>query len=1045
MADNATTVDELALEISAKVTTAVSAIKDLSAAIVTLNAALGPAMGNLKELKATLNAAKGAAPGLRAVMKATGAATRDVGVQAKAATNELRRMVSYAQTARGSIRVMPTSPFPAAPFTAPKPALSPVPLNNVTAQANATKVAVDKVTNSVEKMGTRGVKSTNFLSQSFIQLRSKIFFALFAITMLGNAFRVFIGAATEYIEKVNLFGVTMGEVAGEADAFASRIENSLGIDPGAFRESYSTFYMMAHSLGMTADAANKVSQNFTQLAYDYASLREMKFSDVEAKFRSAMAGQTRAVASLGLDVTLTSLAQEALREGISGNVAQFTKANKIILMHNLIMRQSQVVHGDLARTITSPSNMLRILKDQFAIAARTIGFLFIPMLQAVLPWLITLTNALTMAARAFLGLFGISMPSWEAQVGGAVGGVDDLFDGMSGVEDATGGAADNMKKLRDYTLGIDELNILEPPTDTGGPGSGSPGGPGVGGPSIDPVDVYDMIGGIDGLKKIMEPVLEIFEKLGKALKPFIDAIGRAWEAFKPFISNVWKGFTAFYTQVLLPLAVWTMNTVGVAVLDAFTAVLNWFNEHPGTAEALGFVVAALTTLGAVGKISGLWNLVAFFSAIGPEFSFFQKLAMAFPTIAGFFSAAWGTITGVFSAFVAGGAAEGFAALAAAIGPTGWIALGIAAVIGVGTLLWQNWDTITAKAKELWGNITQTWEDIKTTTTTAWDNIVSYFTGVWDTIETTFAGPIDFVTKLISRAWEEISTTTEKVWNWISSVLETVWETIVAIVSIPVAMIGTLIITSWNWLSTETTRIWGIISGTLRTLWNGIITFMTPIWNTIKGVVAAVWDWLKDATKSAWEWVWDKIEGPVNDIKNLVDRVFPVIKSTIRDVWDNLTDGLEGAWNTIKSTFRTGANSIIRSINEGPIAVLNGIIAAAKEADITGVMAGVSYVSKIPYLARGGVVGLGQMFIAGESGAELVGSYGGSKSTVMPLEESGFVEAMASAVFSATVAAMSSSSSGGSGDVYLNGQVVGQILRDDERRSGVGASLVKVSI
>ena len=51
-------------------------------------------------------------------------------------------------------------------------------------------------------------------------------------------------------------------------------------------------------------------------------------------------------------------------------------------------------------------------------------------------------------------------------------------------------------------------------------------------------------------------------------------------------------------------------------------------------------------------------------------------------------------------------------------------------------------------------------------------------------------------------------------------------------------------------------------------------------------------------------------------------------------------------------------------------------------------------------ARGGLTGAGELFRAGEGGKyEVIGNYGGS-TTVMPLENTGFVQAMYSAIFEA---------------------------------------------
>ena len=82
----------------------------------------------------------------------------------------------------------------------------------------------------------------------------------------------------------------------------------------------------------------------------------------------------------------------------------------------------------------------------------------------------------------------------------------------------------------------------------------------------------------------------------------------------------------------------------------------------------------------------------------------------------------------------------------------------------------------------------------------------------------------------------------------------------------------------------------------------------------------------------------------------------------------------------------------------------------------GNILGVS-VTGVPRLARGGTLERGSLFEAGEFGkAELVGSFN-NKTTVMPLENSGFVTAMGRAVYGAVVSAMGQGG-GDSGDLIL---------------------------
>lgn len=68
------------------------------------------------------------------------------------------------------------------------------------------------------------------------------------------------------------------------------------------------------------------------------------------------------------------------------------------------------------------------------------------------------------------------------------------------------------------------------------------------------------------------------------------------------------------------------------------------------------------------------------------------------------------------------------------------------------------------------------------------------------------------------------------------------------------------------------------------------------------------------------------------------------------------------------------------------------------------------IPKIKYFEKGGFPDIGSLFFAGENGAELIGKYRG-KQTVMPLEDSGFIESMYESVYNAVSQALSEMDSG----------------------------------
>ena len=73
------------------------------------------------------------------------------------------------------------------------------------------------------------------------------------------------------------------------------------------------------------------------------------------------------------------------------------------------MTQVTTAQGDLARTLEAPANQLRILQAQFNMAAREIGNIFIPALNAILPYAISVVQVIREVANAIASLFGFQM------------------------------------------------------------------------------------------------------------------------------------------------------------------------------------------------------------------------------------------------------------------------------------------------------------------------------------------------------------------------------------------------------------------------------------------------------------------------------------------------------------------------------------------------------------------------------------------------------------------------------------------------------------
>ena len=317
---------------------------------------------------------------------------------------------------------------------------------------NAFPSRIQKLIQENERLGS----SNNKLKTSYINLWAKMKMVISGIKGIFNNIMPFVNKSAEYNEIVNRFSVSMGKYAQEHYEYAQGVAEVMGIDPAEWMSNEATFMALSSGFGIVGDRASTMSQQLTQLGYDIASFHDLSYEDAMAKLQSGLAGELEPLRRIGYDLSVARLQQEAYTLGINKKVSAMTQAEKAELRYYTIMKQSTLAMGDMARTLDDPANQLRIFKSQVEQTARSIGSLFIPLLIKVLPILSAVVSAIRAVVDVIARLFGYELPEIEWK------GVDSLASGANDASDALGDATDNAKKLQKYTMGFDELNVIDP-------------------------------------------------------------------------------------------------------------------------------------------------------------------------------------------------------------------------------------------------------------------------------------------------------------------------------------------------------------------------------------------------------------------------------------------------------------------------------------------------------------------------------------------------------------------------------------------------------
>lgn len=399
-------------------------------------------------------------------------------------------------------------------------ALLPSNLNKVNSALNSTKNAINKTKSSV---------GNNILNRLASGLQFGVLIA--GIRGVTNSIGNFVNSSNDYIENMNLFKVSMGEMTDEAQKFINNFSNTLGVDPSGLMRYMGLFNNLIEGFGIGSQEAYTMSKNLTQLSYDMSSYLNIPIDEAMQKLKSGIAGEIEPMRAVGVALDQATLQETAYTLGIDKKVSAMTRAQKTELLYYQIMQKTKNMQGDMGRTILQPANALRVLQQQFTQLGRAIGNIFLPILMAIVPYIQVIVKWLTALAQSIANWFNIkldfSIPEVDySDISSGLGDVSGSIDGVGDSADKT------TKKLNRMLAKFDELNVIEFDDDkTSGSGTGA-GGVGSGGSLGIPLEDYD------ALKGALTRDLEEVEKKLKDILPYIQAIGfglLAWKVTSSFL------------------------------------------------------------------------------------------------------------------------------------------------------------------------------------------------------------------------------------------------------------------------------------------------------------------------------------------------------------------------------------------------------------------------------------------------------------------------------------------------------------------------------
>lgn len=483
---------------------------------------------------------------------------------------------------------------------------------------------------------------------------AKTFLSVYVGRALVSVGKDSLAMANEVHESEDLFEVSMKGMANQARQWSDNLRDTLGLNAFSLRRNIGTMNVMLNSMGVGSKKSYEMAEALTVLAEDMASFYNIDPTEMYGKLQSGMTGMSMPLKQLGIVIDESTIKEQALRDGIIETSREMTQAEKVMARYAAIMAQTSAAQGDLARTITSPANQLRVLsntvdqaKVAFGQAMQPIQAAAMPVLNAIASAALTAAQAISYLVRTLSGFAGVNVfANLTANAGAkAVGGLADGLKETAKAYKGAGGAArkagtDIKQAAKDSNIGLkhfDEVNKLtkeavdglDGPKDSGG---GKGGGVGdVEPPPIEPVEGYG---------NALEIVSEKVKALAESIRKFWDGLKNS--LLGVVVSGAWNTLKSIFENIIVPMG-------------------QWFIANPTViGDALGAIAIA------VGTFKIVTGLGAWLKGIGSAIGHIGDSTVKYTGVAGFIHRLGSAIKAHPSLAIAAGVAAGIGLIAIAL-------------------------------------------------------------------------------------------------------------------------------------------------------------------------------------------------------------------------------------------------------------------------------------------------------------------------------------------------------------------------------------------
>lgn len=186
-------------------------------------------------------------------------------------------------------------------------------------------------------------------------------------------------AASTLSESIAKSNTVFGQNAQAVQAWSKTTSKALGVSRQAALEAAGTYGNLFRAFGISEQASFEMSTGLVQLAADLASFNNVPIGDALMALRSGLSGETEPLKRFGIALNEARLKEQALADGlITTTKGVLPQAIKTQAAYALIMKDSALAQGDVARTAGGLANQLKFLQSGLQDAKAGFGEVLLP-------------------------------------------------------------------------------------------------------------------------------------------------------------------------------------------------------------------------------------------------------------------------------------------------------------------------------------------------------------------------------------------------------------------------------------------------------------------------------------------------------------------------------------------------------------------------------------------------------------------------------------------------------------------------------------------